>query len=93
MTSRKPIGLYNLPEHIGMFIEHNEHKMYYDPIEKAVNDIDDSKWVSPEEKQKALETNEIWSIQWFPKTPIGSYTFYASTLEALFKFIEENFNQ
>jgi hypothetical protein len=44
-------------------------------------------WVSPEEREKALENNSVWSIQWYPNTPVGFCQLYASSLEALLEAI------
>ncbi|KPH66369.1 hypothetical protein ADT71_06765 [Novosphingobium sp. ST904] len=44
----------------------------------------DPEWASEEEKAKAIATNSMWMLQWYPDTPIGSYTIAASTLPALF---------
>lgn len=36
----------------------------------------------PEEIQRMRDTDTIWELQIYPDTPIGSYTYYASTLDA-----------
>ncbi len=51
----------------------------------AVSDVAD--WVSEEERAKAIEANSVWRIQWYPSTPIGSYTVMASSLEALLNHV------
>lgn len=38
--------------------------------------------VAPDELQKMKDTNTIWCMHIYPDTPIGSYTFYAATLDA-----------
>lgn len=40
-------------------------------------------WVSPEEREKPLATNSVWSVQWYPDTPVGFHVLYASTFAAL----------
>ena len=47
-------------------------------------DNEDSRidWVSEEERRKAVATNSVWIIQWYPSTPVGFYAVGASTLEA-----------
>ena len=40
-------------------------------------------WVSEEERQRAIETNSMWTAQWYPDTPIGFYVLHASSLPAL----------
>jgi hypothetical protein len=48
---------------------------------QTYNDLAD--WVSPEEREKALANNSVWSIQWYPNTPVGFNDLYASSLPAL----------
>lgn len=40
-------------------------------------------WVSEEEKTKAIETNRMWTLQWYPDTPVGFYSVSASSLAVL----------
>ena len=40
-------------------------------------------WVSEAERDKALATNSVWSIQWYPDTPVGFCRLHASSLDAL----------
>lgn len=72
----------NFPKHkCGMLIYHNDHKNSYESIVDAVEDSF-CDWVSEEEKQKAIETGSIWTVQWYPDTPVGFCVRTASTLEA-----------
>jgi len=57
--------------------------------ENAHDYYDDESFISPEEKQKCIETNSIWTAHWYPDTPIGSYHLHASTFEALLKALEQ----
>ena len=73
-----------LPEHAcGLYLEHNRHKDTYESIDVAVSEIDEDAWVSLEEKQKALDTGELWTLQWYPNTPVGFYRIAAASLEKL----------
>jgi hypothetical protein len=40
-------------------------------------------WVSPEQMQKAIDTNECWFLQWYPETPIGFNILSAADLDVL----------
>ncbi len=76
------------PEHnAGMFLRHNEHKGYYKTVQQAITDDDfgygGDAWVSPEQRQKAIDTNECWSIQWYPDTPVGFHVLSAADLDVL----------
>ena len=46
-------------------------------------------WVSGDEKRRALENNSVWTIQWYPDTPVGFYCVAASTFEAAARFALE----
>ena len=68
----------------GLYLEHNTYRDSYLTIEEAVVEIDSGEfWVSPEERAKALETKEIWTLHWYPDTPVGFIEVAASTLEAV----------
>jgi hypothetical protein len=40
-------------------------------------------WVSPEERVRAIENNSMWTLQWYPQTPVGFHKSAASSLGAL----------
>ena len=82
-----------LPAHkCGLFITHNEHKDYYRTVAQEIED-DNSRhydWVSPVEMQKAVETDEMWVLQWYPNTPIGFNCIAAASLPALAQWLQDN---
>lgn len=39
-------------------------------------------WASEEERIKAIEQNSVWTIQWYPETPVGFCCVGASTFQA-----------
>jgi hypothetical protein len=66
------------PRHeASLTLTHNDHKSYYQTVVQAI--ADDSHgyqadcWISEEQKQKAIETNECWTLQWYPDTPVGFF--------------------
>jgi hypothetical protein len=79
-----------LPRHIALDIRHNDHKADYRTAREwwgeqgpsGAMSFDDDEWASPEEFAKAMESDEVWVIHWYPDTPVGSCTVLASTLEA-----------
>lgn len=81
----EPTGLEWLPEHAcGLYLEHNRDRNYYLTVAQALaNNGEDDHWVSPEERAKAIATNELWTLQWYPDTPIGFNLLAASSLDAL----------
>jgi hypothetical protein len=87
----------SLPEHkAGLQIDHNINRSYYETVEKhlynadGVNDPDEAyDWPSPEDKQKAIDDNEMWSMIWYPHTPVGSHHIASSTLFGLLEMAEK----
>lgn len=78
----------NWPNHeASMTLTHNDHKNSYQTVEEWLADQRMGEqwfsWVSPEEQTKALATNSVWTLQWYPDTPVGFYALAASTFEAL----------
>lgn len=47
----------------------------------AYDEHDD--WVSPEERERALDQNSVWTLHWYPDTPVGFCRLRASTLSAV----------
>ena len=71
----------NLPPHkCGLYLIHNEHKDVYESVEQFYTKKD---FVSEEEWQKAIKDDSVWTLQWYPDTPIGFHMLYASSLEGL----------
>jgi len=80
--------------HASLNITHNDFTTSYEEPEDWWQGIvthacgHEDQWVEGE-MEKAFENRSIWEVQWYPDTPIGSYTVYASTLEkALSKAVE-----
>lgn len=80
--------MIKFPRHEGaLHLSHNDHKNNYETVEQAIrtdsHGYEDDCWISPEERQRAIDTNECWTLQWYPDTPVGCHVLSASTLEAL----------
>lgn len=79
--------LGSFPKHAaGLELLHNPHKS--EPVTIAEYESDrqsygDAAWVSAEERRKALETDELWTLCWYPITHIGCIDLWGSTLEAV----------
>ena len=76
------------PSHkASLHLTHNQHLAYYMTVEECMHQGDhgyrEDDWVSPEQKQKAIETNDCWSLQWYPETPLGSCILVAADLDIL----------
>lgn len=75
-----------LPKHkCAMHIDHNDHKNSYEKASQWIEDNEWCDWENDEAKQRAIDTDEIWTIQWYPKTPVGFYAWAAPTLEELLR--------
>jgi len=79
-----------LPVHkCGLYLQHNRHLDMYESIEQGVAEADEmDSWI-PGERQKALGTNNIWTLQWYPETPVGFCHLTAATLEKLLEKVNE----
>lgn len=78
-----------------MTITHNPHKDSYqsaqDWIIENESDIEHLyEWISDEERQLAIDTDSIWTIQVYPNTPIGFYAYAASTFETLLAYVNNH---
>lgn len=76
------------PKHeASLHLTHNQHKAYYMTVAQSIEQDDhgyqEDCWVSQEQKQKAIDTNECWTIQWYPDTPVGFCILSAADLDAL----------
>jgi hypothetical protein len=73
------------PHKCDLILTHNQHKSYYRTviqlIEEEYHGYTD--WVSEAQKQKAIETDECWTLQWYPETPIGFRILAAADLDVL----------
>lgn len=77
-----------LPNHkAGLFLTHNEHLNYYRTVQQEIDEgchgFTDDCWVSEEQRQKAIDTNSCWTLQWYPNTPIGFNILSAADLDVL----------
>lgn len=73
-----------LPQHeCGLHLNHNDHKNVYETAEQWIVDNDWCDWENDEAKQRAIATDSIWTLQWYPDTPVGFYAVAAPTLDEL----------
>ena len=65
-----------------MHIDHNQHLAYYETVEQALDQKTYDRDDFPDEAEiaKAIATGEVWTIQWYPDTPVGFYRVSAATL-------------
>lgn len=82
----------NFPaEKFGLTLEHNPHKGSYETAAEWLDVRGDMvpDFPSPEDREEAIATNDFWTLQWFPETPLGSIYIAASSLEKLLAFANE----
>lgn len=74
------------PRHNGsLTLEHNEHRDCYDPLEEWLSETKYD-WPSEEAKERAIQTDSLWTLHWYPDTPIGFHSIAAPTLRELLDF-------
>lgn len=78
----------NFPKHeASLHLTHNDHKSCYQTVAQFIEDgshgYRNEDWVSDEQRMKAIETNECWTLQWYPDTPVGFILMSASDLDVL----------
>ncbi len=84
----------NLPKHkCSLSLTHNKHRDYYQTAAQAIAEQESYEcppnWKDYEAKKRAIATDEIWELQWYPDTPIGSYCICAPTLEEVLAMAAE----
>jgi len=84
----------NLPGHkCGLYITHNEHRNFYQTASKHIAESESVgnplNWKDEASKQRAIDMDEIWTIQWYPETPVGFISASAPTLEEALEFANE----
>jgi len=85
-----------LPKHLSsLTIEHNDNTVCYETVEQHIpNDdrlTDNDSRSSLEDKENAIETNSLWTMQVYPEWPGTFYFLAASTLKGLLEFAEKTF--
>jgi hypothetical protein len=67
---------------VSLTITHNDHLCCYETVAESMGrkDWKAEGFLSPEDRQAAIDTNELWEIQWYPETPVGFCTARGSTL-------------
>lgn len=81
------------PKHTALSIMHNENKLRYHTVAEEVQFspeyFADENWVSKEDKQQAIDTNDLWTMHLYPNTPVRFEVLHAATLDNLLKVLAE----
>lgn len=70
------------PHKVSMHIDHNLHLGYYETVQEALDQrtYDPDNFPDEAEIAKSIATGEVWTIQWYPDTPVGFNRVSAATL-------------
>lgn len=75
------------PEHqCSLTLEHNPHLSGCETAEEWLShdhNREQYDWKDEESMQRARDTNEIWTLQWYPDTPVGFCAVAAPTYDEL----------
>lgn len=77
------------PSCVHLSIHFNEHAAIYESVAAWIEDEESDghgpifDWISPEERQKAIETDSVWYCQWYPHTPVGFCCLAAASFQTL----------
>ena len=67
------------PEHkCGLYLSHNPHRDVYEIVQDYYEPDD---FISSTDRQKCIDTDDVWELQWYPDTPIGFHRVLGSSLE------------
>lgn len=77
---------------ITMHITHNQHKSYYETAQAWADDHNNTmyEWVPGDSRDRAIATDSIWTVQWYPNTPIGFMAVAAATLEEALNYANQS---
>lgn len=70
-----------------LYLTHNDHKIACQTVEDHYDPAD---FVSDEEYIKAIATDNVWELHWYPVSPVGFHCIAASSLEAIQTALKEN---
>lgn len=71
-------------------LSHNEHRVCYESASDYANERFRLRaWKDDEAKARAIATDEIWELQWYPNTPVGFRLVCAPTLPELIELAGE----
>jgi len=73
------------PKHLALILTHNDHLLYYQTVEESIElgDHGYDCWISEEQRERAIATNDCWTLQWYPDTPVGFVILSAADLDVL----------
>ena len=76
-----------MPPNIALSIDRNRHKVYYQSVAGYVASAGVN--IGADDLAKAIESDELWEVQWHPDTPVGSCSVAAATYERAMELANE----
>lgn len=76
------------PKHdAGLTLCHNPHKVFYMTLDKWLEEqMNQPAWADDEAKATAIARDDIWTLNWNPDNPVGSFYVAAPSLAELLEF-------
>ena len=66
---------------------HNQHHVYYESVDDYIRDsLSCASFKDDDSKQRCINTDEVWELQWYPNSSIGFCSIAAPTLFELLQF-------
>lgn len=84
--------MIDLPRHLTLTLDHNDHKNVYETFEQALENgrYREEDFVTPVQFKIARAQDSVWTLHWYPDTPIGFYSKHAADLDYLLAWVEEH---
>jgi hypothetical protein len=79
---------FRFPAHkCGLYLEHNAHRTVRSKLQDFIEEEEglEDRFESPESKRRSIDTDELWTLQWYPETSIGFCKIAAPTLEEVLR--------
>lgn len=71
------------PHKASLRLVHNDHHAIYVLAAEWIEQNAWCDWISDEQKAKAIAADSIWTLQWYPDTPVGFHALAAADLDVL----------
>lgn len=86
LAVKQLVTVIKFPEHkCSLTLEHNAHRDYYEKTKDVLDRLLSDKDITPSEYSEMLAADSIWSLQWYPDTPVGFCIVYDATLEGVLR--------
>lgn len=82
--------MLKFPKNIHLQITHNIHNIFYQSIEDYIRNDLQVEWVPGDARERAIATDSMWVVSWYPDTLVGFCSMAGATLEEVLDYIYEN---